>query len=73
MLPAAQRLTELLDDLVLDEERKSLDRQGIAHIGNQLRGWDRNHEGKEIIFGRRDASDDRQRQGCASSTSDPSE
>ncbi|TAM38359.1 MAG: cell division protein ZipA [Rhodanobacter sp.] len=52
MLPTAQRLAELLDGQVLDEERNALGRQGIAHIRDQLRGWDRDHEGKEIIFGR---------------------
>ncbi|OOG47148.1 cell division protein ZipA [Rhodanobacter sp. C01] len=52
MLPTAQRLAELLDGLVLDEERNALGRQRIAHIRDQLRGWDRDHEGKEIIFGR---------------------
>jgi cell division protein ZipA len=52
MLPTAQRLAELLDGYVLDEERNALGRQGIAHIRDQLRGWDRDHEGKEIIFGR---------------------
>lgn len=52
MLPTAQRLAELLDGQVLDEERNALGRQGIAHIRDQLRGWDRDHEGTEIIFGR---------------------
>lgn len=52
MLPTAQRLAELLDAHVLDEERNALGRQRIAHIRDQLRGWDRDHEGKEIIFGR---------------------
>ncbi len=52
MLPTAQRLGELLDGYVLDEERNALGRQRIAHIRDQLRGWDRDHEGKEIIFGR---------------------
>ncbi len=52
MLPTAQRLAELLDGQVLDEERNALGRQGIAHIRDQLRGWDRDHEGKEITFGR---------------------
>jgi cell division protein ZipA len=52
MLPTAQRLAELLDGLVLDEERNALGRQGIAHIRDQLRGWDRDHEGTEIIFGK---------------------
>lgn len=52
MLPTAQRLAELLDGHVLDEERNALGRQRIAHIRDQLRGWDRDHEGKEITFGR---------------------
>ncbi len=52
MLPTAQRLAELLDGHVLDEERNALGRQCIAHIRDQLRAWDRDHEGKAIIFGR---------------------
>ncbi|HET6805625.1 MAG TPA: cell division protein ZipA [Frateuria sp.] len=52
MLPTAQRLAELLDGQVLDEERNALGRQRIAHIRDELRGWDRDHEGQEIIFGR---------------------
>ncbi len=52
MLPTAQRLAELLDGLVLDEERNALGRQRIAHIRDELRGWDRDHDGPEIIFGR---------------------
>jgi cell division protein ZipA len=52
MLPTAQRLAALLADQVLDEERNALGRQRIAHIRDQLRGWDRDHEGKAIIFGR---------------------
>jgi cell division protein ZipA len=52
MLPTAQRLAELLDGHVLDEERNALGRQCIAHIRDQLRAWDREHEGKAIIFGR---------------------
>ncbi|HEV7122987.1 MAG TPA: cell division protein ZipA [Rhodanobacter sp.] len=52
MLPTAQRMAELLDGQVLDEERNALGRQGIAHIRDQLRGWDRDHEGNDIIFGR---------------------
>jgi cell division protein ZipA len=51
MLPTAQRLAELLDGLVLDEERNALGRQRIAHIRDELRGWDRGHEGEEITFG----------------------
>jgi cell division protein ZipA len=52
MLPAAQRLAELLDGQVLDEERNALGRQRIAHIRDELRGWDREHDGGEIHFGR---------------------
>ena len=52
MLPTAQRLAELLDGLVLDEERNALGRQCVAHIRDQLRNWDRDHEGNEIHFGR---------------------
>ncbi len=51
MLPTAQRLAELLDGLVLDEERNALGRQRIAHIRDELRGWDRGHEAEEIKFG----------------------
>lgn len=52
MLPTAQRLAELLDGMVLDEERSALGRQRIAHIRDELRAWDRRHEGDEITFGR---------------------
>ncbi len=46
MLPTAQRLAELLDAIVLDEERNTLGRQRIAHIRDELRVWDRKHEGQ---------------------------
>lgn len=52
MLPTAQRLAELLDGQVLDEERNALGRQRIAHLRDELRGWDRDHEGEEIHIGR---------------------
>jgi cell division protein ZipA len=52
MLPTAQRMAELLDGQVLDEERNALGRQRIAYIRDELRGWDRSHEGEEIHFGR---------------------
>ncbi len=52
MLPTAQRMAELLDGQVLDEERNALGRQRIAHIRDELRGWDRGHEAEEIHFGR---------------------
>lgn len=50
MLPTAQRLAELLDGLVLDEEHNALGRQRIAHIRDGLRAWDRRHEGDRIGF-----------------------
>lgn len=48
MLPTAQRLAELLDAVVLDEERNALGRQRISHIRDDLRGWDRKQEGNRI-------------------------
>jgi cell division protein ZipA len=45
-------MAELLDGQVLDEERNALGRQRIAYIRDELRGWDRGHEGEEIQFGR---------------------
>ncbi len=44
MLPAAQRMAELLDGVVLDEERNALGRQRIAHIRDELRAYDRQHQ-----------------------------
>ena len=44
VLPTAQRLAELLDGNLLDEKRGALGRQGIAHIRDQLRAWDRQQE-----------------------------
>lgn len=44
MLPTAQRMAELLDAVVLDEERNTLGRQRIAHIRDELRGYDRKQE-----------------------------
>lgn len=50
MLPAAQRLAELLGGNVLDEERNALGRQRIAVLRDELRSWDRKHEGPEITI-----------------------
>ncbi|MDQ3038961.1 MAG: cell division protein ZipA [Pseudomonadota bacterium] len=44
MLPAAQRMAELLDGVVLDEERNALGRQRIQHIRDELRGYDRQQQ-----------------------------
>lgn len=47
MLPTAQRLAELLDAVILDEERNALGRQRIAHIRDELRAYDRKREGRQ--------------------------
>jgi cell division protein ZipA len=52
LLPAAQRLAELLDATVLDEERNTLGRQRIAHLRDELRAWDRKQERNQIKPGR---------------------
>ncbi len=44
MLPTAQRMAELLDAVVLDEERNALGRQRIAHIRDEMRRFDRARE-----------------------------
>lgn len=43
MLPAAQRVAELLDGLLLDADRNALGRQRIAGLREELRDWDRQH------------------------------
>jgi cell division protein ZipA len=48
MLPTAQRLAELLEANVLDEERNALGRQRIAHLRDELRAWDRKQEWHQI-------------------------
>jgi cell division protein ZipA len=48
MLPAAQRMAELLDAVVLDEQRNALGRQRIAHIREDLRRYDRKREGEVV-------------------------
>ena len=48
LLPTAQRLAELLEANLLDEKRNALGRQGIAHIRDELRAWDRKQEGAQI-------------------------
>ena len=44
MQPTAQRMAELLDGVVLDEQRNALGRQRIAHLREELRTYDRQHE-----------------------------
>ena len=48
MLPAAQRIAELLGGALLDEDRNTLGRQRIAGLREELRAWDRQHEGEPI-------------------------
>ncbi|MEP6484459.1 MAG: cell division protein ZipA [Rudaea sp.] len=48
LLPTAQRLAELLEANVLDEERNALGRQRVAHLRDELRAWDRKQERSHI-------------------------
>ncbi|MBN8213043.1 MAG: cell division protein ZipA [Xanthomonadales bacterium] len=48
LLPTAQRMAELLEGVVLDESRNALGRQRIAHIRDELRAYDRQHEAPPI-------------------------
>lgn len=50
LLPAAQRMAELLDAVLLDEERNAIGRQRIAHIREEMRAYDRKHEAQNIRF-----------------------
>jgi cell division protein ZipA len=44
MLPTAERMAELLDGVLLDESRNAIGRQRIAHLRDELRAYDRQHE-----------------------------
>lgn len=48
MLPAAQRMAELLGAQVLDDRRNPISRQRIAHLRDELRAYDRKHEAQVI-------------------------
>ncbi|MGH8124476.1 MAG: cell division protein ZipA [Rhodanobacteraceae bacterium] len=48
MLPVAQRIAELLGGELLDEDRNALGRQRVAGLREELRAWDRQHEGSTI-------------------------
>jgi cell division protein ZipA len=48
MLPAAQRIAELLGGHLLDEDHNALGRQRVAGLREELRAWDRQHEGPVI-------------------------
>jgi cell division protein ZipA len=49
MLPTAQRMTELLDGVLLDEQRNALGRQRIAHLRDEMRAYDRQHEAPPVM------------------------
>ncbi len=44
MLPTVQRMAELLEGVALDDSRNALGRQRIAHIRDELRAYDRQHQ-----------------------------
>jgi cell division protein ZipA len=48
LLPTVQRMAELLDAVVQDEERNALGRQRIAHIRDELRAYDRKQDKNQI-------------------------
>lgn len=52
LLPTAQRMAELLNAVLLDDERNPLGRQRIANIRDELRAYDRAHEKLNIRPGR---------------------
>jgi cell division protein ZipA len=52
LLPTATRMAELLDAVLLDEERNALGRQRIANIRDELRAYDRAREKQQIRPGR---------------------
>jgi cell division protein ZipA len=52
LLPTAQRMAELLDAVLLDEERNALGRQRIANIRDEMRAYDRAREKQQIRPGR---------------------
>lgn len=52
MLPTAQRMAELLDAVLLDEQRNALGRQRIANIRDELRAFDRQRDKLNIRAGR---------------------
>ena len=50
LLPAAQRMAELLDAVLLDEERNALGRQRIAHLREEMRAYDRKRAAQNVRF-----------------------
>jgi len=52
LLPTAQRMAELLDGVLLDDDRNALGRQRVANIRDELRAYDRQREKLTIRPGR---------------------
>lgn len=44
MQPAAERMAELLDGVLLDEQRNALGRQRVQHLREEMRAYDRQRE-----------------------------
>ena len=44
MQPTAERMAELLDGVVLDEQRNALGRQRVQHLREEMRAYDRQNE-----------------------------
>ena len=51
LLPTAQRMAELLDAVLLDEQKNGLGRQRIANIRDEMRAYDRAREKATIRTG----------------------
>jgi cell division protein ZipA len=52
MLPTAQLVADMRDALAAERVALFVQHMAVEQFGQALRGWDRDHEGKEIIFGR---------------------
>lgn len=50
--PAAERMAELLDGVVLDDSRNPLTRQRVQHLREEMRAYDRQREGVAVKPGR---------------------
>ncbi|UNK43774.1 cell division protein ZipA [Luteimonas sp. S4-F44] len=48
MLPTAERMAELLDGVLLDEQRNALGRQRVAGLRDELRAWDRERDAPPV-------------------------
>lgn len=53
MLPTVERMGELLGGVVLDDSRNTLGRQRVAHIRDELRAYDRQHQAPPLTKAQR--------------------